>query len=187
ELLVVIAIISILAAMLMPALERAREAARRIACANNLHNAGTQFAIYKGDWNGQLPDAGGGGADWQVDSNNRLAILLDHGYMNSADQLDCPSGSDEAEWDSSSSTLTCEYACDDRYATNILGAIMGDYVNDSANGPQPEGNHGDAGANLLFRDAHVKWVGEQNGNHPNPHTEDGDVYSGDYASLEDNN
>ncbi|MBI5093906.1 MAG: DUF1559 domain-containing protein [Candidatus Hydrogenedentes bacterium] len=52
ELLVVIAIISILSAILLPALSRARESARRASCANNLKQFGAIFKMYAGEMKG---------------------------------------------------------------------------------------------------------------------------------------
>jgi prepilin-type N-terminal cleavage/methylation domain-containing protein/prepilin-type processing-associated H-X9-DG protein len=97
ELLVVIAIIGILAAILLPALARAREAARRASCANNLKQWGLVFKMYANEWDGRLPMCGDEGcADDCGDWNNGL-VANPHGpaiypeYLSDMNIYFCPS------------------------------------------------------------------------------------------------
>jgi prepilin-type N-terminal cleavage/methylation domain-containing protein len=68
EMLVVIAIIGILAALLMPALQKARQAGLNASCVNNLHNIGLAIAMYGGDHGGGnwFPPPVGAGRNYRV-------------------------------------------------------------------------------------------------------------------------
>lgn len=94
ELLVVISIIAILAAMLMPALARARAQARMAACTSNLRNISTEMTIYSNDFNGALPSWGviidvGGEQRRAYDSSISLGKLYPN-YVAEPNMFACP-------------------------------------------------------------------------------------------------
>lgn len=75
ELLVVIAIIAILAAMLLPALARAKDRARKTQCLNNVHQMEIAIQIYATDSKDKLPQRNGGNWVWDIPANVADAMI----------------------------------------------------------------------------------------------------------------
>ena len=82
ELLVVIAVIAILASLMLPALNRARETARSSICQSNLKNIGLALSGYLSDYNDIFPPSMWGGSSWSDWKYDWMQMVAPNAGMN---------------------------------------------------------------------------------------------------------
>ena len=180
ELLVVIAIISILAAMLLPALSRAREEARKAVCKSNLKQIGLALNIYANDYGDFFPVFGAPPVVGQqlnacstgghLGSRNQLSLLF-RNYITDAMLFCCPSAPQDASmfkgWfpdaNDDLGETRCSYAYDPfkmvGYRPTV--GVAGDRPRGPSGSPDVDRNspnHKNGGQNMLYIDGHVTFL-----------------------------
>ncbi len=128
ELLVVIAIISILMAMLLPALKKARDMAKQIHCLNNLKNLGSACTFYSMDYDSWLP-----AALWQKTADSSTRWFEWDWSLPALGYVKGKSGTGGIGQVSPSTGIRCDYACPVVQKADVNSRFCNDHATISMN------------------------------------------------------